>query len=627
MPQRSRLRTAREVNHQRRMGPENVLAFYRSGDSIGEQIAKYYAQARNLPQSNILEVTITWTEADGVYMEFADFDSLCAQLNAVCTQESKDIMCLLSCGCFPGAVGYATLNRDDGWGFHELLENIALFTQWPSSVICDDGLSDPHSTYPTLHPEYAEAYAPDFQLGDSLAADFFAGRPPGILFNGLWIRQLPLKDSDYGLGAVPDETRRANGNHWCRMPKNRRQFLRDRSSTMLHAGHYGNDGTDTNMTYAHIRLECCPVGEKNPDYADEFAVIKRVIDDSIAAEQENRTEWGNTLLAGGQSIAIAYYLYNDANDMGRNLDDFYWCDMDFDAVESSFFDGDTADNMPGGASRIVPGTGFVENMLSDVFFTVLGYQAYHLAANQIPLNKGQMDFAKGAIYVAGQSFGLSPIPSQDTNWFYSLADFPADFSTDYHADNNGDQRNCLNTYVPFWNRNAHGQTTGWGFTKVGTFRIRRNNTAPPTTATIEVISDNVFELREDAAVVATIDISGKTISEAYDFLAANMPANWDIVPHDGGTMSRGMAALFAGACVVTGALREPGSLSYITSDAMWYHLFESCDCIAEASMKWNPTNGVGGMQTGYSSQFGRGIIGDPLYRPFGYLEEKRLGFA
>lgn len=597
------------------MGPVNVLAFYRAGDSVGKRIAEYYASARGLPAVNVLAVNINWVESDGIYILFDDFDSLCSQLNAACAD--KDIMCLLSCGCFPMNVGYGTLNRDNGWGFHELLENLGLFEQYSVSVICDTGLADPHKTYDTIHPFYGEDYPPDYAVGDPNAASYFAGRSV-FLFNGKSYRNLPQKDADYGIGGLPKWTRQAAGNPWIRMPKNRREYLKGREQD----GYLGTDAEGTNMTYAHIRLECCPIGENNPHYTDEFDVIKRVIDDSIAAEAENRTTWGNTLLAGGVTLAYAYHVYNELVDNGKSVDNIYWVDMNVDAVESTPFYGSSADNMPNGESAIVPGVGFSENPLPDVFFTVLGAQAYYTGNGQKPLNVGQMDFSKGSIYVAGQSFGMVPAPYQDTDWHYSLANFPVDFGTTFYSTVNGDSRDALDTDVYFWHSNAFGQTTGRTDGEVGTIRIRRNTTAPPATATIRMSADNVFEFSEDAGVVGTVDVNGMTIDAAFDYLIANMPTNWEVRPVSGGTMSRCMSALLAGASVVIGATREPTSAAYISAKHMVYHFLISGDCLAEASMKWNPPNGVGGEHgIGYNQNAGRGIIGDPLYRPFHYIHE------
>src|SRR3990167_5827943 len=101
-PITSVLAKTRSVNADRYIDQNNVLVIYRTGDAVGQQIAKYYMSRRNIPAVNLLALDFvgaaTGSVTDLVFIEIA------SQIHNYIVSSTLDISAIVLCGHFPMSV-------------------------------------------------------------------------------------------------------------------------------------------------------------------------------------------------------------------------------------------------------------------------------------------------------------------------------------------------------------------------------------------------------------------------------------------------------------------------------------------------------------------------------------------
>jgi len=355
-----------------------------------------------------------------------------------------------------------------------------------------------------------------------------------------------------------------------------------------------NEKTKSRMGYARFHI---PVGQ----YADAVTVSKQRIDDAIAAEAAEYSDWGLCLLHNGATSTLVSrpfceeYLDSELdttklNYVGMDHADEVTASGPF-AVSRTDYDPNSYAAYKAGEASFVPST--------DVFFRSPGSFSYY-ANNSLnrPETSSHYTYRQGAICVFSQSFGARPCPQSLVDW-----DTAATFATltETACDVNNKQ-----------NIQAQSQDT----VDNDIIQVWYDGAGSPT---LEVTSTQVIakvDTVQDWAVTHT----GMTPWELQQAIDSNKTANWNYNLRDGqGVPSRAFMAWRNGASISMGVQMEP----LANGDPHTLGLFSCLNCgnsIGEWAMRMY---GVVRYTGENFSKFPIAMIiyGDPLYRPFGYKAE------
>ncbi len=506
-----------EFNRPRRMGPDNVLVLYRSGDAVGQSIAQVYQAKRAVPAANAQAITLPWDPSAGSNATGADMDAAVGQVSALCL--ARDVYSILLCGWWPIGSGTRTLN--ELFGFAHLFASIGsggAFSGWAG-----------YSTYP-----YVTRWHPDFN------ADYAA-----------WLLRV-----DYVVNPVGGSL--ATAPYFGVPPKNRLSVVAD----------------NTQVFYPTFRLE-------GPPDTDQLAFCTRIVNDSIAAEQAAYPDLGTVLVDGSSSIMAGRPVHKEITEFGIPVKDFRWRQLntpvEYGGAYPSLADTWTTPSRP-------EATGFTAQ--SDVFLKYIGSEAYY-GGKTVPETSSDYQYRTGAVTAFGQSFGYQPPVWADCGW---------------------------GTQNPKWQIAIGIGATGSGahpqaINSIGVTSTPFGITSTGTSPTVDVQADGTFLLKESGTQVGTVPL--QTTFNAY--LSISLPAGWAVNTSLPG--SRALSAVRAGAVCSMGAIVEPGAtgmpVSYHLAQGLW-----SGDCLGELSFKMHSPDAYYAINQ--VNTVGFTILGDPLYRPFGW---------
>lgn len=582
--------TVRQLNAGRSITPENVLVLYRTGDSVGQQVAQYYQSVRGIPASNVLSIGMAWTPASA-NARMTDADALTVLGQILPTLRQRDIFCIVTCHWWPlgnqantGST-LATLQEILGFPFYYHAYNLAI----PGS---------PPEPFPNRFSDAVTAQYPaeSRNIFDALLADL--GTYLGLL------------------------------------PKNRMALLGER-----------------NTSYVHFRLEVSPVPAADP-IGSEYNYIKRMIDDGVAAEVAEYANLGTVLLQGASYSAISralleyadtglpaanVYMKNlntselgvqaaprstDLRDPSRRAHHFFYNPANWvyvpltrgitgaseptwpDAIGQSVADGtntwlciaDMRNRMHGADTEITPGIGGY-TAYSDVFLHFIGTDAYYTNKIQ-PLQRSDVVYRQGAIVGWGQSYSAQPTPYMAIEWDYGTRSLNALTET-----------NCLSSGGLWASNRASLPVTNENGIALGGIWI--NRASGVTTATVGV-SGTTITLRENGTPVATIVTTPGTMRSILTAVRAALPANWGAVAADGSSESRCMTSIKSGACIAIGSMVEPTTSGAFKTTHLASGLWAG-QAIGEIAFRLQMPQDASPQDV-----TGMAIFGDPLYRPFGY---------
>lgn len=554
----------------------NVAVVYWTGDALGKTIAEYYASVRNVPADRVFAWDFTWTPGSTIL--YTALESSFAAFSAAINALSDEIFAVLLVGNMPTRV-QRTIGDSQVFSLSYILQR-------PYAV----GPVGEGSGY-TNGDGVATANRPRTVLG-TYARIFEIGKR-------YWSQRVFLPSK------VNLQSTQSLVGGWPLDRKAQMQTL-------------GFSDTDILWRAAFVCQINAPIIEAGDPAGSREAVMRRIIDDSIAAEAARYTSWGNVILQGSSSSGpVAKPTKAEAYSVGYPLDangrpiGFQWKDLAAETVTSSRattppdnYGASDANYLLGGATTFRPGdAGFVSQ--SDVMLLVLGTEAYHSAGGPGSANPprtylpSDFNFRRGAIATFSQSYGSSPPCENTKSWHYGPATWIAQTGRPAVLSTGQGYISCLNGY---------GATTS-------PVRIESSNATP----TIDVnAGTQVVTLRESGVSVATASIGGMTPAQACAAIRAVMPAGWIAGVRDGSCESRAVQAIRCGAVAACGVWNEPGA----TYDPSGQALFGALWC-GQSMAEWWFTRAVnfGNEDVAITS----GWLGnpvwycDPLYRPFGHL--------
>jgi hypothetical protein len=597
-----------DLNATRWITAEKVLVVYRAGDATGQAVAEYYQQRRGIPAANVVAVTMTWQPSDGLNMSTADCNNLLAQLRPHLVDP---IRVILTCHWFPKTVNSAVQT----YGNITLLSNVLSSHRW------------------FLTQAAATRYNSVRREG-KFAAYFSSSYPLGYL----------------------------QPNFGCSKSLNR---LRD--FTLPPATGYLNS-IITGYCVPHFRLEVLPVENDDTRIANpsELNYLKRIIDDSIAAEAATYADFGTVAISG-----------NNLDNAGNS------CDLELNAQSSAlacvspaypvyaemggvkykhlYCDGLTADLMkisrstPINASvaeptihRTATGNHLVVQPVAASCTTAAveptwdtsGYGALTtdgtctfkylgtLPANNLPATATALVPGKPTktfvpltdvfLRITGVDSYYTKCPEieQVSDFAYrtgALALFSQSLPVDPVPLAGIDYE--FGTYIP----KNRVQTACYN-AKVALEYVNKNGITVQSWAFISTVagstvtvSSGLITLKEGAATVAQIDLTaGGTLRANTATVKANLTAGWTFVAKEADPESvcpsRSDVAVRNGTVAYFGACSEPLSTGTLSTTGLVKHLWYGMNLSEVAYMLLDQIDG----------QIYTYCMGDPLYRPFGH---------
>ena len=574
------------INASRLIGPANILVLYRAGDTVGQAVAEYYQSVRSVPAANVVAVTMAWTPATNDMLA-SDADNFMAAVLPILQQ--NDIRSILTVNWFPQTVNEANVV------FGSFLSSMPLFAALPDSSRYNLNSVSP-SAWGTI------LFINDYSATIPLAFPFVTGTVNGAV--------------QYGLKPPPKYTSAYPASFWI----------------------------------PHFRLEVSPVaaGDNRIPNASVENYLKKIIDDSMAAEAAQYQDAGNVIAvaSGSYSGTMTVALPTALEAYGKAIN-VYTANLELEvmAIPRSGYAGPPylfpLTPGPPGWSRTVTGNHLMCPVVSgttaatepvwnvsgtgaltkdgtvtwsyimdpppdmfppgantntpnriahtyipieDVFFRVVGYDSYYASCTE-PEQQSDMSYRQGAIVMFSQSYGYTPNPVQGLDYDFGapLPNVMADTA-------------CV-TATPIQYTNANGFVVD-GFYFASTV-------ATPTVG----VSGNNIVLKSAGTVVATIPLSG-TMRQQYATIQAALPTGWTMTVDDPFVESRCSNAIKNGACAAFGACAEPQTLGAVKG----YGLQDLWDGASLGEIGY-----VLGVTTLYLTPAYRlYMIGDPLYRPFGY---------
>lgn len=647
--------------------PENVLLVYMDDDPDGIEIAEYYAQRRGVPRRNFVPVNTYWSATNtGEY----SLDSKCDVdiLNAICDKidELKDkakVICL--CGHFPTIASQDFTAVDGGnppkqkyqyeISFNSVLSrpfrsrDTSMISRASTDNWTDIGRGNREGPEHYVLPFFAADYpkeeralqGPDGRLDNyaKFYAELSGAREwqPGTWYNKgdkvFTIGSLNLKRlficSQGGKSdpvTPPDVSTDLDGtciwqHHYVRdvskylrhytiprgyrLPNHQYTRLQKISNRIpsFNWKHY--------LTYSVIYLDAPHPAQSDPDNTDgHVGIVKRMIDDAIAVEQEGHTKLPGTKLLGGTTKGtIAAGAYAEMVLSGHDMSEVYHQRVRHESGISKIAHLlPTVDNLPPGAKgTLIPTSNPLHKFVqvTDIFLHTLGNDAYHsqnrtsAAINhQAPIRRSDIGYRQGAICLAGRSMGATP-------GAYRSIDFWREVVTIFRKHNTSRQNakdRQRSVRVP----------SVYGTGSVPGFCIYYSGAA--TSAEFEVTADNTIKFYQDGnyvTPVATFSLNDDTC-EGFMSQMKNigLPADWHVSLQMTGCESRAMRALREGAAVAIGVGQEPWTKNATSSDNL-VNTFISGGCLADFYINNILDSGKSGGSTWVTPL----MYGDPLYKP------------
>lgn len=562
-----------EINAGRDIGPGNVLVVYRTGDTVGQQIAEYYQSVRGIPADNMLSVPLAWVPADGNVMTEADANIVLAAILAKVT--TQDIQTVVTCHWWPfyvGSSGACTVNTIFRRAPYLNSLTSGRYTSTPAGNVVDLSL-------------YEDVYKYTNSFTHNATTEIPFGLKPGknsysVLGTEHTISRFCLEVSPVATG----DNRIASASEY--------NYVKRIIDDAIAAENAANTNVGTVVitggTYASTVGSYFESGGKGATVYHEgirTLMLSEYPTDRLLNFAANLvgnykiSETGNVLLMilnTGTTASGAPVWGNYS--AGEIIPD--------GTVNYRHMGLVPADTFQAGANTTMPNRiGKTYVALTDVMFRAVGVDSYHSYVTQ-PEQKSDLTYRQGAIVHFGQSYGYTPNPIAGLDYEFGAPTPNALTATA-----------CVASSVPIRYNNANGLT-------LSVFYFQG-----PATATVEVTGGSII-LKEGATTKATIVPSG-TLRQQYASIQASLTVGWTMIVQDsfyaGFAESRCGNAIKNGACVAFGSGIEPNSYVVKTTHLL-QNLWDGMN-LAEASYTKNISMGDSMLDI---------AVGDPLYRPFGH---------
>jgi len=637
-------------NYERRVGPSNVIALWRTDDAdYGGEIASYYAGVRGI--QNVIEVDIPITDPPSIE------DVEIVRAAVIAASQDKQIHAIVMCGDWPKRNHIATA----GWCFDDYLRNLhnpitdAPFLYVPSANWLrmfrfdrragrpgSHSLSDNRGTYEDenfyktplwtasravvvgdiiRHSESLETFASLFicdvngTTGVTEPSLTPSGSDPDPYYDdgtARW-RQYNINKVLYDPNISPSGL--------CRLPLNYAQEIinySDKNASDITKVLYAlrtepilefvdmSDNKDVMIQYVVTRLNA-PAVQASDAYTTRLELAKDIIDRGIAFENAEHATVPGTHLLGGDSGAVDGCSVSALYDLQKNHENIvdqnniFWRNMLAESAYAPYYATAVDNNYQAGDNYIQPKIGSTFTPVSDVFFHFLGVDTY-FNSDRLPWASTEISYIPGAIATFGRSCGMAKTFGTEL-----------DFHTTQQITTT---RNPTITLLPSAGDTASIYYGNVESTDTEGYRL----SCSLDNASVIVSQTDRVVVNDTTNGTTNIDVPSGTPAEHYQYILSNMPAEWSITITCTGPESRCAYALRHGAAVAIGSLLEPlapNSPSAHNIVDSFLHGNNLCETLRLYTSYLEIKN------HGTSSLDCYGVVGDPLYRPFGHIELAR----
>lgn len=642
-----------DIQCERRLTAENILVCWRKNDvAYGKQVAEYYQQKRNIPDSNMVEIDVQTFSG-----ETSVEDCIKVRETVLPYVENLPIHAFVLCGDWPrymfnwtnAGTLWAGLSFDDLLKFlfypltttkdnqpplqdlhsksvpnlqnvqngfvRKELEDKTLYGRWDDKGWQKVKRWEPEQNYSANDIVFMESVSESAPLICEIGGlsgkqelTIFTGLDPEPYFTDGTVTWRYYDYPNFETAKLFAEKKYLSSGG-VRMQKDFiRQIKNSKDDSWLpkpwrRFGYTQNVDINNSQEIAFVVTHLVhPSVFAEDAWSSRLEATKALIDRSIAFENANHTSVPGTqilsgLLKGSSSSTIFAIteLLAFQNDYAGYFDQnkIFWDKMDLEAAETPDYSISIAENFPSGATGLYPETGVTYVNTLDVFFHAMGNRAY-FANDRLPFQKGVFGYLDGAITIFGQSCGLSGDLGTEINYETQYTISQTENPNAISLPNAGDKGKI---YFP----NERGTTRDGFYLK-----------STDASTTVEVTGDNQITLTDATNGTTVLNIPTGTLRSQYNWISTNLPANWTISISCAGSESRGAHAIRNGACVAVGAPLEP-MLQNAPCVHNFFTAFLHGHCLAEAARH---------LQQGYSNTISQCqmVIGDPLYRPFHKLE-------
>lgn len=655
----------RRLRRENRIGPEHVLVLYRSDDADSVEIATYYQQQRGIPDANMLGVAITWDPATTGYDVATSEAYRALQAVITRLEQGDCLAVTLAGRWPTRLIGMSqTTILDDVLRFAwtmwldssdhaagDLLPDLpgGGGPMWPqvygleyppaaqdmSESSLTHGFSETeypiefrvsaadnrykHVERDKYYPVGTYVYFYDWPAwGDTQVNGFYsvalrcvkAGTTgsdiPDFSYQSIDPYGPVIVDGDcyWFADTTPTDKSLSPISPTVGWPRPVCRPIVDRVPLLAkYANGNGIAGSDTRRfrTLAVTRLWAGTIEASDTYNGDSVSATKRIIDDSIWAEEQGWTDLpGNVFLSG--TTTGGYYVslsaYWDLYGLGADMDKVYWETMSQEAGAYGLAEPDPAERLYGGF-RWHPGYETGDMNIPDVFMVSLGGQSYHKSNR--PTTRNDLAYLPGAITAWAQSYGCRT-HGHEIDYFHGYLELDPSLKT------NGNEQDCYN-----WAGRDWYAVNAEGYAMKGCPRFGYYPTGPATQATVQYTAMNEITLRDDSSgtmqVTAVINVTPGTPHDVLQQIITGFPSEyWGVAAGDPPFEDRATRAIKNGASVAIGSAVEP-FVSHGAGGNVWMAAMFDGACLAEALFMKRLRSAWTGTQDYL-------CIGDPLYRPF-----------
>ncbi len=627
-------------NYSRRITARNILVLYRDNDSFGKDIADYYKSVRNIPDSNVMTVSITNSNS-------ATIDEVIVMKNAVRSFSGINSICsIVLCGDFPNkgveagvfgkgfddylkalfidvnAQGSQVFPKYNYLRFEEVDRRAYRFGKhseslsgkwgdsgWQKIRTWDAGIS--FNTGEFLRKKDTSAESPFVcEIGGITGSvEFDWNAPSGSDGSGLYWDDGTIRWRAYISGIASDFFTRKHGaiSGYLRYPLDFKTKIENTQGDIPTGNNNWElfNGVNSKLaavTYTVSRLTS-PAVHSTDSYSTRLDLVKAIIDRGIAFEKARYNTVPGTQIVGGDvdpvplaniSTIAAIRERGDVINQSR----VFWKGMAAELANTTEYPSIPDNNFQAGDTHIQPVVGGTFTPVNDCFFHFLGNDSY-FNNGRLPFSASTFSYYDGAITLFGRSCGMAKTYGTEIDFDVVASITQTANPSVINLVSAGDKAD-----LKFQNQ-LGGNTTGYSFT------CTLDNTSFEVTDTNEItLTDSI-----NGTTVLTVP-SGSPRSQ-YFWFESNLPIEWTVTIRCTGPESRTAYALRHGACVAFGALQEPmadnSPIGHNIVEAFLYG-----HNLAEVMRLVSKVQNITSFDVDFIGALG--VVGDPLYRPFGHFE-------